>query len=440
MADVILNEYTSLSNVPVGNSGSLFFYDGTGIWKGVELKDIEVIVGRKFRSQKNAKRAGDYTGVTKVLYHSVEDEGFFTGASPGICTTDGFWKVEGTEVVMVPHAMGNRARHKLKVEPDFSGEPELLISIMRQAFSDSDDPTSEEEQIRLVRQLIGATILGFLPRYQRAVFLYGAAGSGKSQILSVLEALFDPNDVTVVSPHELDQDYKKAMLAHKRLNIVPELSSDKPIPSAEFKAVLGEDRLSARLPYKIPFTLKCEAACWFNGNAMPITRDHGDAFYRRWVIIHFKNSKPEAERDPGLFTRIVSTELGKIAGWAIEGARDLLRTNVLAKSSSHAHQLSLWRQEASSVASWLADEPRDSGVAQRTYHDGKDGAAALPTTRAFVLYKMWCSATGRKYMAKGLWGAEMVRLGHLRMKTGGAWVFPNLKEAENHSRDWTTDV
>jgi P4 family phage/plasmid primase-like protien len=430
MADAILNEYTRLSNVPVGNAGSLFFYDQTGIWKKMALKEIEVFVGRKFRSQKNAKRAGDYAGVTRVLYNSIEDDDFFAGASPGICTTDGFWKEDGSNVVMVPHSKDNRARHKLNVEPDFSQDPALLITVLREAFSDPNNSTSVDEQIRLVRQLIGATILGSLPSYQMAIFLYGAPGSGKSLILRILGAMFDPKDVTVVSPHELDQDYKKAMLAHKRLNIVPELSSEKPIPSAEFKAMVGQDRVSARLPYQEPFTYTCDAACWFNGNAMPVTRDHGEAFYRRWIIVHFRNSKPQALRDSGLYERIIADELAKIAGWAIEGARDLL-ANGLALSQAHDQQLKNWQQEASSVASWLADAASESYVMTRGYEEGKQGTSTpIHRARAYRLYKSWCISVTRKPLGINAWGLEMEKLGHTPTKTSGDYVFHSLKEVE----------
>ncbi len=433
IVDVILNEYASQSNVPVGNAGSLFFYDGIGIWKIMKLKDVEVGIGRKFASQKNAKRAADYTGLARVLYNSVEDEEFFTGASPGICTTDGFWKIEGTEVVMVPHAKGNRARHKLKVEPDFSGEPTMFLGLLDDAFYDPDNPGNSAQQIRLLRQLMGATVLGYQPRLQRAVFLYGAPGSGKSLSLRILETMFDLKDVTVVSPHELDQDYKKAMLAHKRLNAVPELSSEKPIPSAEFKAMLGQDRMNGRSPYHVPFTFTCEAACWFNGNAMPVTRDHGEAFFRRWVIIYFRNSKPEALRDTGLFERIIDDELAKIAGWAIEGARDLL-ANGLALSQPHHEQMRSWRQEASSVASWLADAATESGVITRGYAEGKEGTSTpIHRSKAYRLYKSWCLSVTRKPLGINAWRSEMEKLGHTPTKNSGDFVFHSLKEAEHAS-------
>jgi len=248
MADILLKEYHKKADVPVGNAGALFFYDQIGLWRKKNLEEMRVLIGRRYREQDNAKRNSDYGGIANLVYQSVLDEEFFTSAAPGICTVKGFWKVAGSDVVLVPHSKENRARFQLKVEPDFTSEPSLFLSVLDEAFFDLEDESQGEDQKRLVRQMFGAAIFGVQQNLQRAVFLYGASGSGKSVVLRVLEALFDPQDVTVVSPHELDQDYKKATLSHKRLNIVPELEPDKPIPSAAFKAALGEDRLNARLP------------------------------------------------------------------------------------------------------------------------------------------------------------------------------------------------
>ena len=125
--------------------------------------------------------------------------------------------------------------------------------------------------------------------------------------------------------------------------------------------------------------------------------------------------------------RIIASELAKIAGWAIEGARDFL-ANGLALTQDHKKQLELWRQEASSVASWLADSPEESGVAVRGYEDGKAGLSKpIRRSDAFRWYKRWCAEVNRKPFGISAWGAEMGRLGHDAVKTGGEFVFQTLE-------------
>jgi len=438
MADDLLEEYRDKSDVPTGYAGNLLFYDKhTGIWRNKPLNEIKVLVGRRFREQNNAKRETDYAGITKLIYYSVENQDYFLKADVGICSKEGFWKVRGKEVILVKHSKDNAARFYLEVEPDFSDTPKLLLRVLAEAFVQarpSGSETSQEqwdkeqseltkEQVRLVQQLFGATLLGIIPRLQIAVFLYGAAGSFKSGTLRILQSLFPSESVTVVAPYELDQDYKKAVLANKRLNVVPELDPDKAIPSAEFKSALGEDLLSARLPYGIPFQFRSEAANWYNGNAFPATKDHGEAFYRRWVIIHFKTTKPAKERDPLLVAKIIDDELAKIVAWAIDGARDLL-ANGLALSQDHHIQLNHWKLEANPVASWLADDEGDSGISIRDPND----KASRPISRsdAFNRFKTWCRNSNRSIFTKTKWIAELSRLGHTAVKRGGNFVYPDL--------------
>ena len=77
IADIFLKGYHLQSNPPIGNSGSIFFYEESGIWKRKSLPEIEVEIGRKFRSQKNSKRANDYNGIAKLVYTVTENTEFF---------------------------------------------------------------------------------------------------------------------------------------------------------------------------------------------------------------------------------------------------------------------------------------------------------------------------------------------------------------------------
>ena len=60
--------------------------------------------------------------------------------------------------------------------------------------------------------------------------------------------------LSAVSPIEWDQDYKKAALVGKLINLVPEINNDTVIPGAEFKSVVGCDRVTARETYGKAFS------------------------------------------------------------------------------------------------------------------------------------------------------------------------------------------
>src|SRR3546814_14095424 len=51
-----------------------------------------------------------------------------------------------------------------------------------------------------LQEAFAATMFGIAPRFQRAILLYGQAGTGKSQALAVLRALLPPKALCTIPP------------------------------------------------------------------------------------------------------------------------------------------------------------------------------------------------------------------------------------------------
>ena len=261
--------------------------------------------------------------------------------------------------------------------------------------------------------IFGLALIGLQPSLQRACLLMGAGGSGKSTIIRLLEALVPEEFVARISPLELDCDYKKAALADKLLNLVPEIDKDKVIPSAAFKAVTGEDKISARQPFGRVFNFVSNAGNWFSGNFFITTKDHSDAFYRRWVIIRFYHAKLETERDPMLTDRIIKNELPGILAWAFDGVRDYLK-NGLYLSTIHYSAMKEWKTDGNSALSWLNDE--ENGMYRRAERDGR---APIPRTRAYKKYVSWCLSSNKKPFSKKVFYMFIEEKGIIASKYNG---------------------
>ena len=75
--------------------------------------------------------------------------------------------------------------------------------------------------------------------------------------------------------------------------------------------------------------------------------------------------------------------------------------------------MAIWLEEASTVASRLADAASESGVMPRDYADAKQGLSpSLHRSAAYKLYKRWCAFATRKPLGNVAWGSEMEKLGH----------------------------
>ncbi|CZF77200.1 DNA primase TraC [Grimontia celer] len=403
----------------VGAYGSLWTYQAnSGVWEEKTLSKLSADIFRKFNGQKLCKRATDYHSIAGFAYELQKEQDFFENAPFGVNTPEGFLSIQDGSVVLEEANPLHRARHRLEFTPaDNGAEPKLFLTMLREAFAGC----YPEEQIRQLRMAFGLSMFGMMSEQQRAVFLYGAAGSGKSVALKVLSSMLPDDAIASVSPYVFDNEYQRAALAGKRFNFVPEMEKDNPVPSAQFKSIVGGDKVGAREPHGKVFTYTPCATNWFNGNHYPKTTDHTEGFYRRWYVVHFNNTKPDSERDPGLLERIVAEELPAILRWSIDGVEDYL-ANGLYMSPAHFNCLTQWKGEGNSVQGWLNDhcenyiELRSNGSMKKP----------LRVSEGYALYRDWCIRCGVRAYKKATFIQHMEALGHTGSLYNGYRVFSRL--------------
>jgi len=197
--------------------------------------------------------------------------------------------------------------------------------------------------------------------------------------------------VSAVSPFSWGKDYFVAALAGVRLNVVGELSDNESIPAAMFKTVIGGDLITGRHPTHRPITFQNEAAHIFMSNHLINTRDHSEAFFARWLIVEFPNSRlcSGLPLDPMLSERIIQSEMPGIAQWALEGAARLLHNGAFSSSAVHDRLMAKWRCTSNSLEEFIHE----------ACHLAPDGHYRRSVF--FKDYTEWCSENGRRSFAKG---------------------------------------
>lgn len=392
-------EYKNL----VACEGALWLCDNRShIWKKISLKKIGQQIANCYKSQKLCRRASDYKALSDLVYDYIEKPSFFEEAPKGIATPNYFYSINDKKVIGNALNSSHRARFQVDVElcPE---EPTKLLQTLRDAFH----PDDADEQIRQLRMFTGLAIFNIQHPLHKALLLYGVGGSFKSGFQRIIESLLRTEYLSSVSPLEWDQDYKKAELVGKLINLVPEINNDKVIPGAEFKSVVSCDRISAREAYGKVFTFRPGCAHWFNSNFYLATRDQSEAFWRRWAIVHFSAGKPELERDPNLADTIIRTERPMILNWALEGVTDYLENEKIFLSKAHDKCLAEWQHESNSVRGWLSD-PDCSGMV-----DEEKTKLTIKVSLAYDQYGYWCTNNGvRNKVSSKVFKARMADLGH----------------------------
>lgn len=91
-----------------------------------------------------------------------------------------------------------------------------------------------------------------------------------------------------------------------------------------FKQMVPGEPIEARLPYGKPFKQENYAKLIFNCNALPRDVEQSNAYFRRFLIIPFNVTIPEAEQDRQLSSKIVASEFSGVFNWVLDGVERLL--------------------------------------------------------------------------------------------------------------------
>lgn len=370
-------------HAPVYVNGRFLVASIDGMWCWWSIERMQVFIAENWAGAKLLRKQSDFRQVAVHLAALCEDERFLDDAPRGVATPAGFHRLDDKLhcVVTEPLQLAHRQTFRLAFAPDYEAEATLLDRVLAHAFGGDD----EEAQTSAFWEALGASLLGLIASLQIVVLMLGRERSGKSLLQSVFEYLFPRDVVCALSPASWSSDYHLAALAGKRINLVGELHDESPIPGAPFKNVTGGSLLTGRHPTHRPFTFRALAAHWFASNVLPATTDRGEAFYRRWLVLRFKNTVPQEHVDPSLLTKIVDAELPAILANAFLGAERVSRSGRITQSAAHLQVLQRWRLAANPLEQFLADD---------AWVELDPDAREHGTPEVYAAYRRWSGACG----------------------------------------------
>lgn len=145
--------------------------------------------------------------------------------------------------------------------------------------------------------------------YQKLFFIFGPGQNGKSVFLELLRKFIGENNVSSVSPHDIDKDkHATANMDGKLANISSDISYDTLSNVNRLKELTGEDTILIRPLYHQGYPAKIFAKQIFSTNQLPIVDDKTFAWYRRVYLIEFPNIIEEKHKDPLLLDKLSTNE------------------------------------------------------------------------------------------------------------------------------------
>ena len=200
-----------------------------------------------------------------------------------------------------------------------------------------------------------------------------------------------------------DTGYFRAMLANKLVNYASEINGK--LEASIFKQLVSGEPVDARLPYGKPFTLTDYAKLIFNCNELPKDTEQTNAFFRRFLIVPFELTIPEAEQDKELPKKIIENELSGVFNWVLAGLRRLLSQKKFTDSETVNRQLEDYKKQSDSVQMFLEDENYIQSLSEWT-----------PLTDLYKSYRAYCNDSGYRPCSNRTVSERLKNLGYNKEK------------------------
>jgi putative DNA primase/helicase len=284
----------------------------------------------------------------------------------------------------------------------------------------------QAEKIKLIQEFVGVSMLGLTTNYQMALVTVGDGANGKSVLTKVVEAAMPPGSACAIPPQDFGQEYRRALLAGKLLNVVSEVPEAEILDSEAFKSVISGDSTTGREIRQAPFTFKPVAGHLFATNRLPGTQDQSHGFWRRFVVTTFNRVFDPHEQNRYLAAELIRDELPAIVAWFLAGAQRALLKGTLTIPESHQAALDKWRQRADQVRAFVDERcerlPLDAETNRWT-----------PAQSVYNRYRTWANDNGHRPVASNTFGERMRLLGLGSKATMSAKLYPVAVRAAGES-------
>jgi putative DNA primase/helicase len=185
-------------------------------------------------------------------------------------------------------------------------------------------------------ELIGYCLYRAYP-IQNAFMLVGDGANGKSTFIRLLKKFLGASNTASISLHDLQgQRFATAQLNDKHANLYPDLESKALYQTGIFKALTGEDQLTADKKFRDHFNFVNHAKMIFSANRVPESSlDDSDAFYRRWIVINFPNKFQGSTADRTIIDKLTTPEeMSGLLNLALKALRELLASGQFINDTS----------------------------------------------------------------------------------------------------------
>lgn len=328
----------------------IFAYNGA-FWKVLDREIIKDFLGRVAENFGVNQLDAKHYEFKEKLHKQFLSSAHFEALEPDSETVlinlqNGTFEISKTAQSLRRFKAGDFLTYQLPFEYDEAAECPQFKTYLDRALP-------EQELQDILAEYFGYIFTKQL-KMEQALLLHGSGANGKSVLFDVINALLGRENISNFALSDLMQEHNRALIANKLLNYGSEINAG--VTRDTFKNLVSVEPIQARLKYGNSFTMENYAKLAFNCNELPKDFDHQTAYFRRLLLVPFRETISISDQDKTLAQKIIKTELSGVFNWILAGLQRLLRTERFTESKIVEDHLDTYKKESDSVACFLDED------------------------------------------------------------------------------------
>lgn len=280
---------------------------------------------------------------------------------------------------------------------------------------------NDKEVIQNVKEVFGMSLLPNPKKFQRMVLLSGEGNNGKSLLINILKELHGGVISTVPlasidSKNSGGQNFNIFNMIGKNINIDADASGSRLEGTENLKKITTGDsvQLIKKNEQGASGVLNVLMICAINN--LPSSADKSEGFFRRFMLIPFKQHfyKNEAEKKEGslpvdfnLEDDIIKNEMNIVLCWALSGLKTVIKNDYQPSFSKSVHnELLNYRKTTDSIFDFV--------------EDNKEGKYLndINAKHLYNYYVEWCKNNNHEPMKSTGFGRGMKKYYNSKKRSG----------------------
>ncbi len=212
----------------------------------------------------------------------------------------------------------------------------------------------DQQRINLLQEWFGYCCT-YDTSYEKALFMEGPGGNGKSQAMEVLRQLVGVSNVSSIPLHKLDERFQTYGLHGKLINICSESDAGARVPVATLRHLITGDDFQFERKGIDTFSAKPTARFVISMNQRPTFADPSNALWRRILLMPWTYSVPKDKIVLDLGRKMAKAELPGIFNWAVAGLRRLWKQGHFTESTVVQAATDSLRAQSDPIRNYLLD-------------------------------------------------------------------------------------